>query len=329
MVGRVLRVLLVLLALASCAAGAAMMWLYADPSLQLTGTRAAMASSFVPYGILAWAVAVVCFLVAAPHWWKMLAYPALVCLIIQVGWAKPYWPHPPLPGQPSATVRLFSANVLYGKADPASVADAITAADAEVVSLLEVSQPLLDSPRVQEALARYPYRHGTAAAGWAAVGYEDPTHTMVFSRIPFTHLETLDVGMESHVLRLQGEHPLILMAVHPMNMVQGTELWVHEAAVVREALDRYADRPTVAIGDFNAAPEQVPLRDTLARGYRLGAQDAGAGWQPTYRGRLTFPAMVPIDHVVTNQRATTTSFHAVRIAGSDHRAIIAEVAPVG
>ncbi len=75
--------------------GAALMVLYHFPHLQLTSTYAAMGVPLIPYGVLAWTLATVLFAFAARRLIKAVAVLTLACLVVQVFWARPYWPLAP------------------------------------------------------------------------------------------------------------------------------------------------------------------------------------------------------------------------------------------
>ncbi|MDO5534245.1 MAG: endonuclease/exonuclease/phosphatase family protein [Propionibacteriaceae bacterium] len=318
--------------------GIALMLLYAVPDLQLTIRSLAMAASFIPYGLVLWALAILGFLAGGRRWTKLWAVPALVALIVQVGWARPYWPA--LPGTPppasqttatppaqTQTLRVLSANVHYGKADPVSAAAAITAADPDVVVLLEASDPFVESPALTAALAALPHRVGRTVPGFAKAGREDASGTLILSRHPLTEVGQLPSLFDQYVVRVAAEGPpLTLVAAHPMNMVTGVGVWQHEGEILREGLAPHLAEPLIAVGDFNATAEHVTLRRLFDLGLTLGAQEAGGGWHPTYPSeRDGLPSLIGIDHVLTNDRVTTTSYETVAVRGSDHRAIVADL----
>jgi endonuclease/exonuclease/phosphatase family metal-dependent hydrolase len=54
----------------------------------------------------------------------------------------------------------------------------------------------------------------------------------------------------------------------------------------------------IVTGDFNATLDMRPFRDLLRNGYRDAAEQAGAGFVPTFFGGW-LPALFAIDHVIT------------------------------
>ena len=81
--------------------------------------------------------------------------------------------------------------------------------------------------------------------------------------------------------------------------------------------------PVIVAGDFNATRDQRPFRDLEALGFVDAADQAGAGFVPTFPdGRLPMP-VVAIDHVmVRDSRLSAVSVTSVVVPGADHRALV-------
>ena len=85
--------------------------------------------------------------------------------------------------------------------------------------------------------------------------------------------------------------------------------------------------PTILAGDFNAVDDHGPMQRLRRLGLRSASDIVGAGWQPTYpAGRRIIPPLLPIDHVLVNDRLTATSVTTFEVSGSDHRGILATLA---
>ena len=322
---RTLRHLGLAAAWACALLAAALVVLYVLPEAQASTMWVAMAAAFIPYGILAWLASVALFASAGGRWSRLLAIPALIALIVQVGWARPYWPAPP-PANPDGTpIRVLSANVRYGKADPSSLAGIIQQTDPDVVVIVEASEPFLESPAFAAALADRPHRVGRAVAGYARAGREDASGTMIISRLSLTEIGKLPSHFDQYVVSVgAGSTPLTLIAAHPTNMIGGAALWEREGAILGDGVRPHLAEPLAVVGDFNATPEHLTLRRLLDEGLTLGARQAGAGWQPTYTA-VSGPALIPIDHVLTSERVTTRTFRTYPVNGSDHHAIVADL----
>jgi endonuclease/exonuclease/phosphatase family metal-dependent hydrolase len=81
----------------------------------------------------------------------------------------------------------------------------------------------------------------------------------------------------------------------------------------------------VLAGDFNASLDHAAMRRVLRRGYTDAARAAGRAlawtWAPL---AFRFPRLT-IDHVLVDPRITVAGVDVVPVAGSDHRAVVAEL----
>lgn len=304
--------------------GTALALLYALPELQPLSTFTALASALIPYAVPAWGIAALSVLIAARGWQRLWLIPLLVMLVVQTVWARPYWPVAPQGTAPAgASLELFSANLRYGSADPTATAAALTASGADVAILIEVSDAFLTAPPVAAALARYPHRVGRSVPPGA--GGRDPSTMVVASTRPLTLLGRIPGRLDQYLVQVDaapGQRPWVIAAVHPINMLPGGRAWDDEATGLATALAPYRGEPLIVAGDFNATPDQRPLRRLLDAGLRLGATDAGAGWQPTFDAGLPdLPAFVAIDHALTSADVRVTRYATVALPGSDHRAL--------
>jgi endonuclease/exonuclease/phosphatase (EEP) superfamily protein YafD len=92
------------------------------------------------------------------------------------------------------------------------------------------------------------------------------------------------------------------------------------------ALPAPGDSPAILAGDFNATLDHVQFRRLLHRGYVDAASQVGNGlsatWGPRPGQRL---ALLALDHVLTDRRCAVLTTSAHWLAGSDHRALYAEL----
>ena len=78
-------------------------------------------------------------------------------------------------------------------------------------------------------------------------------------------------------------------------------------------------------GDFNATLDHADLRAVLRRGYADAARAVGGALAWTWRPlRLRFPRLA-LDHVLVDPRIAVASVDLTTVAGSDHRAVVAEL----
>ena len=123
----------------------------------------------------------------------------------------------------------------------------------------------------------------------------------------------------------EGAAPLELYAVHaraPTSPEQ-TRQW---------RTDLRALPPTgeggmrILAGDFNATLDHHELRRLIARGYHDAGEQAGIGLRMTWAtDKSPLPALIAIDHVLADRRIKVASARTVRIPGSDHRGVLADL----
>ena len=105
--------------------------------------------------------------------------------------------------------------------------------------------------------------------------------------------------------------------------------WAAEHAVLRAAVRSNLDGPLLVAGDLNAVHDHGPIRALVRDGLTSATDIVGAGWLPTYPANRAFPPLLPIDHVMVNDRLTATSISTVKISRTDHLGLIATIAGTG
>jgi hypothetical protein len=118
-----------------------------------------------------------------------------------------------------------------------------------------------------------------------------------------------------------------LVCVHPHPPMPpwhtpAAPLWREELAV----LPPPGDLPVILAGDYNATFDHAQFRRLLRLGHVDAASQVGNGlvptWGPEPHGR---PAMLPFDHVLVDPRCAVLATSTHQLAGSDHRALYAEL----
>jgi endonuclease/exonuclease/phosphatase (EEP) superfamily protein YafD len=126
------------------------------------------------------------------------------------------------------------------------------------------------------------------------------------------------------VLSLPGGEELGLACVHP-DPPLSTAAVRRWRAVMRALPAPAADgRRTVLAGDFNATLDHRDLRRVLARGYTDAADATGDGLRPTFDAAAPLPP-ITIDHVLVPGALGVRRVTTHTVAGTDHRALIAEL----
>lgn len=244
------------------------------------------------------------------------AVTAAVGLVLHVTWLAPLFAgggEHPAPG--AEPVTAMTANLRFGGADAAAVVATAEDQGVDLLVVQEVTEQALAGLEAAGVGDAFGYRAGRALAGASG--------TMAFSRAPIGEVTPIATEMDSFSFRTSG---LDVVAVHPAYPLDAR--WAPELALLRDSVEEA--RPDLVLGDFNASLDHEPLRDILATGLRDAAEQAGAGWQPTwpadggFRG-LPLPPAVAIDHVLVGSGLAALRTSTVEIGGTDHLALVAEV----
>jgi endonuclease/exonuclease/phosphatase family metal-dependent hydrolase len=219
-------------------------------------------------------------------------------------------------------LRVLTANLLAGRAMAEAVTELVGRKHADVLFVQEltgdatarlqraglgdllphqVTQPVPHSTR-GSIYARYPLRGGPPAAPRSAARC--------------TARLDLPSGQFVYLACIHAAPP------KPPWSPGATARWRSQLS----ALPAPGDSPLILAGDFNATLDHAQFRRLLRRGYADAASQAGNGLSPTWGpqpGRR--PALLAIDHVLTDRRCAVLSTSAHLLPGSDHRAVYAEL----
>lgn len=283
-------------------------------------------AAFTPLAIVLYAAAVLLLglcLVVRRRWRSVtgaLAGAALAGLVLHLWWFAPQLTgaNPPA-AEGAEPLVVMTANVSAGRGDPIEV---VRLASADAVDLLVVQEiteaDLADMERAGLA-DLLPYRVGAPGTGGDEV--------MVFARTELGEGVELDLPRGGWVVPW-GD--LTVVAVHPWAPTE-PDLWRADLASVRAAVVEHdAD---LVVGDLNATADHAPMRALADDGYRDVGELANQGWQPTWPSSgawdvlgVPVPALAQIDHVLVGERLAAIGMRTREIPGSDHRAVVAEVA---
>jgi endonuclease/exonuclease/phosphatase (EEP) superfamily protein YafD len=218
-------------------------------------------------------------------------------------------------------LRVLTANLLVGRAVAEVVADLVARTHADVLFVQEltgeaaagleraglgdllphwVTQPVPRGTR-SGIYARYPLRDGPLAAGSAA---------------RCTARLDLPSGPSVQLACIHAAPP------KPPWSPGAAARWRSQLS----ALPAPGDSPAILAGDFNATLDHAQFRRLLRRGYLDAASQAGHGlsatWGPQPGRRV---ALLAIDHVLIDPGCAVLTTSAHWLAGSDHRALYAEL----
>lgn len=311
------------------------------PALTLTGVRfldpvsgtGVRLVAFTPLALALYAAAVLPLLLAwwrGRRGWRVLAKTLLVGCLVGV-LVHAFWASGPYVGSATAEaggrtgLRVMTANLKLGEANPSRVVEAAVQHGVDVLVLEEVTPSALGGMQAAGLGTAFPHSAGEPAAG--ARG------TMVLSTHRITHVRRLGTAFGSYAMDVHvAGAPVHLLAVHSRPPVGDAQGWLEDQATLRrEAVG--LDGPTVLAGDFNATLDHRSMRELEGRGFDDAVVQARSRWEPTWPSAgevsvlgLQVPSLLQIDHVLVNSALHARATQSVTIDGTDHRAVLAVLA---
>jgi endonuclease/exonuclease/phosphatase (EEP) superfamily protein YafD len=288
-----------------------------------TDDATALAASFIAFGVIPYAVALLCMLVALIRARRRRALAILTGIValltaLHLVWLGPLFVHDQRAAR-TAPFTVMTLNMFVGRADPAAVAD--TAQHADVVILAEVTPAALQALERKAWYKRFPYSVGHSENGVGG--------TAVYSRFRLSQAKLIgptEFQQWAVMVDVPGVGPVRLLAVHPCNPYCGGGRWHSDHQLIRDAAAEDQVTPTIVAGDFNAVEDHGPMQQLRRLGLRSASDIVGAGWRPTFPAGRRIPPLLPIDHVLVNYRLTATSVTAFNVPGTDHRGLLVTLA---
>jgi endonuclease/exonuclease/phosphatase (EEP) superfamily protein YafD len=278
--------------------------------------------AFTPY--VAGAAVLVPLLAALLRRWHAAAVSAAVAVALVACVApRAFADGGALPAGP--TLRVLTANMLVGGADPGTIVRLVRGQQVDLLALQEFT------PAAERALA---------AAGLADLLPNAASHPLegvggsaLYSRFPLRdeglRMNPFGFGQAAATVTVPGAAPIAVEAVHPCPPLVRTVDNCWERALRAEPPATVDGQVRILLGDYNATLDHVALRRLLATGYRDAADVVGAGLTPTWPYDKLFPR-VTIDHVLADRRVGVRAVSVHPLPSGDHRAVYAElVLPAG
>jgi endonuclease/exonuclease/phosphatase (EEP) superfamily protein YafD len=219
------------------------------------------------------------------------------------------------------TVRVMTANLYVGQADPRAVIDLVRRHRVDVLALEELppeALTLLDRAGLRRIM---PFRRYSLGAGGASA-------SGLFARRPIAPLpEENSLGRQGQprgLIAVPNALPIDVQVIHPPPPINpdGRGIWNHMLGELTRPSG--GDRLRMLVGDFNATLDHDGLRRLLGDGGYVDAGDAvGAGYDTTWPAGRDFPPEITIDHVLVDPRVRVQDVSVHTVARSDHRAVIA------
>lgn len=260
-------------------------------------------ASLVPLALAllarAWRLAILAAAVASLCWWWQA--PLLTTDAVAVDDA----------------LRVATLNLTFGRAEAAAVVELARAHDLDLLALQELTPDAEAALREEGLDSLLPYSEVRAEEGFTGTG--------LWSRRPLTEGRAVP-GYTSQVVVATVGAPgagRTVIVAHPMAPgIASNRLWRTELDTL-SALVESAGPQVVVLGDLNASRDHRGLRAWEARSCADAADQAGAGFVPTFpEGRGPFP-VAAIDHVYTCESdLRATAVRSVSVAGADHRALV-------
>ncbi|WP_349878644.1 endonuclease/exonuclease/phosphatase family protein [Micromonospora sp. HUAS YX12] len=227
------------------------------------------------------------------------------------------------PAAGGPTLRLLTANLRLGSADPAALVDLVRTRRVDVLTVQELTPPLAAELDRLGLATLLPHRSLIPEVGSTGSG--------VYARHPLR-----DTGHRRNqgfffaqayaTVTVPGAPPLRVESAHPAAPYAPDvvpDWWTDQRAQPPATPDGGL---SVLAGDFNATLDHAALRNLIATGYTDAADATGAGfggtWGP-YDGDPLPP--VTIDHVLVDRRIAVRAAGTHPVPGSDHRALLAEL----
>jgi endonuclease/exonuclease/phosphatase (EEP) superfamily protein YafD len=217
-------------------------------------------------------------------------------------------------------LRVLSANLLAGGADPDTIVGLVRAHQVDLVAFQEFTA------RAQAALERAGLTE--TLPNRSAYPVDGVTGSALYSRYPLTngvfHVhEASGFGQARSTLAVPGAAPIEVESVHPCAPSGRSTSRCWHADLADQPAATVNGPVRLLIGDFNATLDHAALRRLIGTGYRDAADVVGAyarTWP--FDERWYIPA-VTIDHVLADRRVGVDSVSVYPVPNSDHRAVFA------
>ncbi len=293
--------------------------------LDTTNYRLIQLASVTPAGL---PVALVTMLVAGwlvrrasvggRSWTAGAAAIAATAVTVHLAWLLPLYLGPAPPAEPGRPFVMLAQNLEYGSTEDLARVAAVV--DPAVVVLSDINPGQVSALERSPLMDRYPHRFGLRSDTMSGM--------VVLSSSPIGPARRAGPGWEMLRLDTAELGPVDLLAFHPSPPYDGAAWRSSFAGVTTFLTERAASgvrAPLVVAGDLNATQDHLPLRRLLATGLRDAAEEANAGYEPTWPvggsrrlGPFVIPEIAALDHVLVDERLVATRATTVAIDGADH-----------
>lgn len=293
--------------------------------LRLTGSERRFplvpALAFTPYIAASSVLPLAAALVARSRGAAVVAAASAAVLTTTV--LRPTTVTPPAVRPQGPRLRVVSANMLHGRADPAALVALAAEHDADVLALMEVTPEAVSGLLGAGVADLLPAGHvvpagdgqppGAGGALWTRLGIR--ARTVAPGRF----------GQPTALLAVPGAPDVELTAVHthpPTSSPAQVASWAED---LRLLPDPEPGVLRVLAGDFNATPDHAAFRRLLHRGWVDAAAATGQGRRATWWPMRVSHPRLTLDHVLVDPRIAVDGLRVVHVPGTDHRALVADL----
>ncbi|WP_223291044.1 endonuclease/exonuclease/phosphatase family protein [Streptomyces avicenniae] len=214
-------------------------------------------------------------------------------------------------------LRVATSSAHAGAVDPAALVDLVRTERVDVLAVAELSAETARALDRAGMASLMPYRE-----------LHPEADSSLYSRLPLTDGGLLRLGTfwpQTGAAVRVGGRTVRLVAVHTYYPLGDPGRWDADMTALRDEARR-RDEDTIFLGDFNATLDHARMRGLLAAGLTDVHDELGEGWAPTWPEGEWYPPLIQLDHVLHGPGLAAVSVHEEAVAGSDHRAVVAELA---
>jgi endonuclease/exonuclease/phosphatase (EEP) superfamily protein YafD len=271
--------------------------------------------ALMPWVTLACVVPVV---LAAVSRSRFLFVVSLVTLGICLAWMVPLYVAQGDSSGSASVLRVATVNLTMGRGDAQTVVRLVEDRSIDILSVQELTPESVSALQLAGLDRLLPHREVRAEPGVTGTG--------LWSRYPLTAARPVP-GFVSNLIRAElvtGDVSLTLFAVHPAAPgALNHDRWEQDMARLTAVLAETRGGVLVA-GDFNTTRDHQVFRGLEDLGYVDAADQAGAGFQPTFPNARGPLPLVAIDHVIVRDpHLRATAVVTASVPGSDHLGLVA------
>lgn len=232
-------------------------------------------------------------------------------------------------------LRVTTANIYYKNSQAEALTGAILDTKADVIVIPEWQPERLMLERLKQGGYEIALHH--AATGTHGIGVivrrglkvdAQLVESPVFGpcRMP---LATVRVRYHSSFVTVVGVHvPPPIPACEETTDPTITSIgeWIQDGRLIHSIGAGRAGDSVIVAGDFNAFSFNVALKGLVERGLVDTYADTESGYGPTWAPFSWLPSLFRIDYIFSSGRFSAISSHTVELPGSDHRAVVSDIA---